>query len=237
MKNLFSISLTLLSLISFGQRNMAISDVMMNTFMIKTKAGTATGFLVERNNEEYFITARHALSKPASNNTTIKLAILYDSLFREFSGIVYLHSDTTIDLAVIKLSKKLQKLKPLATTQEHYIGEECAFFGFPYSSFYTMVEKTYIPFVKRATVSAFNNKILFLDGTNNPGFSGGPVVRLASDKNIKIFAVITAYYPEYRQIEGASKTDVLKYYSNSGIIYTCPIMYVDHILKANNLLP
>ena len=59
----------------------------------------------------------------------------------------------------------------------------------------------WMPYVKHCTVSAFSlgeagdKKIWVLDGINNPGFSGGPVM-FATGPQQKIFAVVSGYILE-----------------------------------------
>jgi hypothetical protein len=89
------------------------------------------------------------------------------------------------------------------------IGGECEFLGFPYGGGWKapMQDKehadkanwVWLPYVKRCTVSAQiqgnGSKFWVLDGINNHGFSGGPVLYGAGKKQ-EVFAVISGYHEE-----------------------------------------
>ena len=80
-------------------------------------------------------------------------------------------------------------------------GQDAYFLGFPYglkSEYEDFNNNFPVPFVKKAIVSSLdtdkdcNRQIIFLDGHNNPGFSGGPVVFTELRKNVyKVVSVIS----------------------------------------------
>lgn len=217
---------------SYSQ-NLATKEVLLNTFLIITDSGSLTGFLINKDNEEYLITAKHGFKKRNINNCKVSIKLLYDSIYITMTGTYYIHKDSSVDIAVIKLSRNLAKLTPLLVSKVVSIGENCMFFGYPYSTFFTKTNIEYIPFVKKATISAFNKNLIFLDGINNPGFSGGPVIKY--DPQIKrnvIVAVISGFYPEYNSVTDSlkNKMDLLNFYINSGIIFSYRIGLVDEII-------
>lgn len=86
------------------------------------------------------------------------------------------------DVAVFRLRRPITPNHPLPLSVDDMVfGQDCYFLGFPLGLTFDIGEFEYFPLVKRATVSAKNHRIngrpiLLLDGWNNPGFSGGPVV-------------------------------------------------------------
>ena len=237
MKYAASLLLIMLSIQSDAQ-NLAPADILQNVFLISTDTGTATSFVVEHSGREYLITARHAFKKKNVHNSTVDFKIYHIDKWMKLNGKILLDEDTSIDIAVITLNERLQVIKPLETGKNtsYFVGQECYFFGFPYGKFFTSFGKNIYPFVKHAMISAITDKIVFLDGINNVGFSGGPVViKDPYDNKLKICCVITAYYPEYNSIENRKgpKIDSLRYYSNSGIIFSYSTSYIDSILNRN----
>lgn len=216
--------------------NKAVSQVLENTFMIKTDSGQATGFLIDLNNKEYLVTARHAFKIINKNGSQVTVKVLYDSVFKPFSGKLLFHKSSTIDIALVELRVAIKKMDPPGLTEERYLGEDCMFFGFPYGKFYTNARQYgYIPFVKRAIISAMSDSVIFLDGINNMGFSGGPVVIIEEGtQTVKIVGVISAYHAEYNSVVDSlhkKEYDSLKFYVNSGIIYCTPIKkFVNEII-------
>jgi len=231
---LFLIFLFVLPSMASKAQIFATADILQNVFLISTDSGTATSFVIERSGREYLITARHAFKKKNIHNSVVNFKIYHIDKWMKLTGRLLLHEDSSIDIAVITLDEKLQVIKPLEVAESYSIGQECYFFGFPYGKFFSSFQNTIYPFVKHAIISAFTEKIVFLDGINNIGFSGGPVVvKDGKDNRLKICCVVTAYYPEYNSIEkkAGSKIDSLRYYSNSGIIFSYPLRRVDDILN------
>lgn len=91
------------------------------------------------------------------------------------------------------------------------LGGDCEFLGYPYpfgSGWKAQfsdhkqpetVSAVWLPYIKHCTVSGRINEkgllIWVLDGINNHGFSGGPVLT-GTGPNQKVFAVISGYYTE-----------------------------------------
>jgi hypothetical protein len=89
------------------------------------------------------------------------------------------------------------------------VGGDCEFMGFPYGGGWkaqwtdSKIPETkdwkWFPYIKHCTMSARLQEkglgIWVLDGINNEGFSGGPVL-FATGLNQKVFAVISGYHTE-----------------------------------------
>ena len=91
--------------------------------------------------------------------------------------------DRENDVAVFATGVKLGPRYPLSIGMAGVIlSQEVYFLGFPYSmiTYWNESKVAPLPFVKKAIVSQIelseHSSILYLDGHNNPGFSGGPVV-------------------------------------------------------------
>lgn len=67
-----------------------------------------------------------------------------------------------------------------------------------------------MPFIKHCTVAGMDqeSKMWILDGINNVGFSGGPVIT-GTGTNVKFVAVISGYYSYRRAVIGS--TDVARW--------------------------
>src|SRR5205823_4758735 len=95
---------------------------------------------------------------------------------------------------------------PAALT--YALGGDCEFLGFPKvvgGTWQAAFEggKTYwMPFIKHCNISAGTTeglKLIFLDGINNEGFSGGPVIWQTGAQQ-KIIGVISGYYAEPAEV-------------------------------------
>jgi len=214
--------------------NLAVSDVLRNTFWIKTDTGYASSFIIIENGKELLVTAKHVFKRKNYSTGKVNFEINIDKSWQQINAIIHCSSDTNIDIAIIELSSKLSKISPLALTNNINVGQTCIFLGFPYN-FYTTTESEYIPFVKKAMVSSFTHVITFLDGINNPGFSGGPVVTW--DPNTSkpaIYGVISGYYPQKNKMElHLTKTNKkLEYLENSGIIFCYPLRDIRNVIDS-----
>lgn len=78
--------------------------------------------------------------------------------------------------------------------------------------------------------------MILLDGINNPGFSGGPVIfyDYIKKKN-KILGVISGYFNQTNKVESSPKI-YFEYVENSGIIISYPSYYISDIIEKLNKL-
>lgn len=85
------------------------------------------------------------------------------------------------------------------------MGGDCEFLGFPYGggwrANFANGASVWYPYIKHCTVSASleNTKIWVLDGINNEGFSGGPVLSGTGNQQ-NVFAVISGYRTEPAEV-------------------------------------
>jgi hypothetical protein len=236
MRVIFIALLSTITVVLFAQDQYSGTQVLYNTFWIKTSQGTLSSFVIEYNGKELLVSALHGFKKNIASPSKIKLQININKTWKTFEAMLYHMADTSIDIAVIVLNERIQHQKPYDLCGDVMIGEECRFYGFPYGRYFlTDAGDRYIPFIKRALVSSVQGNVDFLDGMNNPGFSGGPVViKDVYSKQYKILGVISGYHPQSDSIVRKSKdtVEVIKYQENSGIIYCYPIQDVKSILDS-----
>jgi hypothetical protein len=233
----FGIGLFLIIIIAINgnaQDEYSGTQVLSNTFWIKTNQGTLSAFAIDYNGKELLISALHGFSRNIASPSRVKLQININKIWKSFDAILYHLSDTSIDIAVLVLNESIQHQKPYDLCGDVMIGQECRFYGFPYGRyFFTDAGGQYMPFIKRALVSSVQSNVDFLDGMNNPGFSGGPVIiKDVYSKQYKILGVISGYHPQSDSIVRKNKdtVEVIKYQENSGIIYCYPIQDVKSLL-------
>lgn len=213
---------------------LCIADVMRNTFMMVTDSGQATCFLAAQNSNQLLITAKHVFKKADYKLHQVHIKVNIQNKWKEFSAKIYWPPDTLVDIAVMKIEESIELVTPLeiAGPSDCSVGKDCAFFGFPYGVFYSKAAAEKVPFAKRAMISALYKEIVFLDGINNPGFSGGPVVLWSDNaQRPKLFGVISGYYPQTNKLKlTTSKHErSVDYQENSGIIYCYPLFDIENI--------
>ncbi len=86
MKKIALILLTTLALQETFSQLAATTNIIANTFLIETDTLTLTGFVIDYDNEEYLITARHGFKRNDKNNSTVPISLLYDSAYINLQG-------------------------------------------------------------------------------------------------------------------------------------------------------
>jgi hypothetical protein len=143
----------------------------------------------------------------------------------------------TADIAVLALPRVLPETLPLEAHESGLtLAEELYFLGFPYALVMPGVLTAHgypIPLVKRGICSAFGPvdgvRYVFLDGLNNPGFSGGPVVRSKPPQTPVVVAVVSGFRASDDPVLKDGKATEYYLRSNTGIVLAVSI---DHAVDA-----
>lgn len=256
---IYILSLFIFPTISFSQNEgmKAAAEAMINTFNIQGDKLTGTCFMVAKDGKQYFVTAAHLFESSHRSGDQVSLQMLIQNQWESFNAKVYFHHDRDVDIALIALSEKISQNIQLPEEYLKYnkppekvsidngisldttfvmIGMEVFFYGFPLGNLGTEVLGIKFPLVKKAIVSGWvkHNKadVLVLDGHNNLGFSGGPVVAYdTSRKKMCVVGVISGYVPEPVNLQ--YKRDNLSVNENSGIIVCYERHYIEEIFKRN----
>lgn len=95
-----------------------------------------------------------------------------------------------------------------------------------------------VPFAKKGILSNIliekDFKILFLDGINNPEFSGGPIVYHNKKTNtFYLGGIISGYRPEIKNVTQKNKEIDIQYSTNTGIIIGYGIEEAISLIESN----
>jgi S1-C subfamily serine protease len=216
-------------------------NALSRTFHLRLEDQTATGFLIDVESKQYLVTAKHFVPEVTD---VIVLELLHDGIWKKVSSRLVGHASGEIDITVLALPYRLVAsdyvLKP--DMGGIILGQEAFFLGFPYGLFGQAGElnSNYpMPFVKRATVSSLTAStagpaIVFLDGHNNPGFSGGPVLFKEQEHGeLKIAAVVSGYRFASEPVYHEEQKLPFTYRYNTGIIISYSIKHAVEIATAN----
>lgn len=211
------LSLTHLSSFAMGQSAQPTSNILSRTFMAQTTSDRGTIFSIDVDNREYWITAKHLLTgakhPPYGSyaNPSATLDILNPGAEgQQWITVTFSVTDPGKDIDIIVLMAPqplLIKPLPLNTGSTGVImGGECEFLGFPYGGGWrASMDKSnpvWFPYVKHCFISALlpeAGKVWVLDGINNDGFSGGPVLYNTGIQQT-VFAVISGYHTEPAEV-------------------------------------
>lgn len=212
-------------------------------FYIKYGQGTGTAFILDHLERSFLVSAKHNF--PDKNwGDSITLEIFQHGKWLAYHGVVYFHSIHEIDIAVI-LSKDQELVNSPYNLldSETPLGSDGYFFGFPYGNYSPDIGKINdgfpFPLIKKAISSGVfhfeNHHVNILDGHNNPGFSGGPVIfknRIKEFGEIewRLDSIISAYINQPNRM--ATPMGYLEYSENSGLIISYPKIYLRQIIES-----
>ncbi len=231
---LLSFALIGCSVLCSGQSNGVPAGILARVIYLKNGEMTGTGFLIDYKEKEYLITARHVVEGLPSKNA--KLQEYRSADWRYLSADVILPNNKNVDIAVLDIHQKPSLTwNPNLGDGTPMIGGQVYFLGFPYGLHTLYNNGEYMPLVKVGIFSGIDNsdpeeELYYIDGFNNPGFSGGPVVYIDNTKrDWHIFAVIQGYRPESVKTKIKGKPVDTGLLVNSGILLAYPL---DYALKA-----
>lgn len=224
----------------FTQTNSGIvpMHIISRTNHIEYHGSTGTSFVFDYKDKQYFITAKHVVFSLNDNDT---IGIFYQNKWNKFKVKLVGHSINS-DISVFSVPEYLDKSENLiASSSDLFYSQEIFFLGFPYglsNIIPNINSECPTPFVKKGILSNFliekDFKILFLDGINNPGFSGGPIVYLDKrTNNFNLCGIISGYRPEVKNITQNNLEINLQYSVNTGIIIGYGIEEVIKLIEKN----
>ena len=208
---------------------MVTSNILQRTFKIKsTQVGTC--FTIDVDNRQYIVTAQHIVEGLVGQSI---VNIRHEEEWKELQVTLVGHGKGEVDISVLAAEHWKGGTAPLpliSAESEMILGQDVYFLGFPYElegNVGTLNSNFPLPLVKKGIVSMFefDAGYMLLDGHNNPGFSGAPVVFRPNNRgnDFCVAGVVagyrSVYEPVYKDPVKKPKQDPLGYYrSNTGII-------------------
>ena len=191
------------------------NNVLARIAMVQSSYGRGTIFSIDVDNREYWITAKHILTGAehppyGSVDATkpVTLSILDPNAEQEhWEAIKFSVIDTgnNIDIVVLAPPYAILKNPPrsaIAKSDGITLGGDCEFLGFPFGKTWRASLGGYgywMPFAKHCTISTLAGGVYVLDGINNHGFSGGPVLYHTGPQQ-QIMGVISSIVTEPAEV-------------------------------------
>lgn len=204
---------------------MVPSNILQRTFHISFNGQTGTAFTIDVADRQYLVTAAHVISglKPSESITVMRHGGWHPLIITDVWT-----SPTGADVALLSFSRPLSPLHQITigTSASFSLSQQIYFLGFPYGLHMDagQVNDNFpVPFVKTGVVSSFSpvaggSQIIYCDGHNNPGFSGGPIVTVSPNHSVSVIGVVSGYrYNEDRVLLNGADTG-LTYQANTGLI-------------------
>lgn len=201
---------------------MITANIIQRVLMVKYGEQIGTAFTVEIDEKQYLISAKH-IFKDLSKES--KIEILKGGVWQTINVKPIFCENHWIDIIAFELDKDLtttRKLPITLTLDQTGLSQDIYFLGYPYGikHDYHSSDGFALPLVKKGIVSAINGDVVWCDGHNNPGFSGGPIViKKGNSNDIQIISVISGYRNDNKTGE------------NSGIFYGYSIDLIVNAIK------
>lgn len=194
---------------------------------------SATGFTLDREGVQYLITAEHVV---AAQPGQVRMILHGSDWKREVALERILGVTGGADIAIFRLEAPLTPQLPIDTSFDSIVyTQEVYFLGYPYGLGLQRTNVPLLPFVKHGILSASaetpeGGHVMYLDGFNNPGFSGGPVAFYALNTNQPhICGVVSGYRTDNRRVRVGNQEIDATVLENTGIVIAYDIM---HALEA-----
>lgn len=183
-----------------------------------------TAFSIDYQGKLYIVTARHVAAGLPQTGATIKV--------RKSGQWVDVHTVRTlfppssdVDIAVFETDEKIPQPYGITPAGEGSVtmGQQVWFLGYPWG-IHSQWATGEAPFIKRGTMSAIDGTnpdavVLYIDGFNNPGFSGGPIVYWDFEKRAyRIFGVVKGYREDTAKVIVNGEHVDTQLLVNSGIL-------------------
>ncbi len=187
------------------------SNVFRRVLNIRVSSGTnyeatATAFTVDVDGREYLLTAKHVVKGLRNED---KIDVFMNGDWASLKVKIFRCEDP-IDIAVLIPPRQLTVNFDLPFDKAgFFFGQDAYFLGFPYgiqTSDHGANGPYPLAIIKRGTISGTVDvdqskkaKLILLDGYNNPGFSGGPIVFRDLNQGsvvMNLIGVVSGFIPE-----------------------------------------
>jgi hypothetical protein len=227
------------------------TEILSRTLFIQVGNERGTALAVDYQAKIYLVTARRVAAAAAAANAVIQ--INKAGQWENYQTVKTLYpSSSDVDIAVFETSEKAPRpfnITPIGDTDGVTLGQQLWFIGYPtlripgypleaIASHVTIKGSggVVLPFIKRGTMSAIDGTnpdapVYYIDGFNNPGFSGGPIVFWEfSTHTYKILGVVQGYRNDTAKLLVNGQQVDTNILVNSGIITAYGIQPAIHAI-------
>lgn len=215
---------------------MIATNVIERVFYLKKGNITGTCFILDFEKKQYFVTAKHVIPDLKKGDI---IELCYKNSWKKFGITLAIHASGETDISIFVINEELPLSFNLPAEFKSIIyGQDVYFLGFPYGFRSDIGEANRgfpLPVVKKGILACIFPKdpagLFLIDGHNNSGFSGGPVVyKNQNSDDFKVAGVVSGYYPEQEAKD--DKLVPIKN-TNSGLIRAYQIEKAIELIKSD----
>jgi Trypsin-like peptidase domain len=218
-----------------------------NKVGVKIEYSRGTAFMIDHQDKLYLVTAKHVIAKLPIGKATLQW--WRSNKWEDLQIVKTLFpASADVDIAVMETEEKVSQPFQIRVPIEDEgptMGQQVWFLGYPSfdveNNNLTVMShfenQQILPFIKKGTMSAVdasnaNAVMLYIDGFNNSGFSGGPIIYWDfKQRAYRIIGVVMGYISDTAKIRvngNTIKSDVL---INSGILIGYSAMHAVEAIK------
>ena len=217
-------------------------NVIQRTFHLRIGQATGTVFALDHGGRQYLVTASHVLE---GMNSLDDVRIFHDGQWKavpcEMVGDAP-DADTTVLAPGLQLAPSFP-LQP--TMADMAYGQQVFFLGFPLGMMGgggQMNRDFPFPLVKSGVLSGIEDAKpprLWVDGHNNPGFSGGPLIfippqeQFAKGRAYRVAGIVSGYRLSGQPVYDQQGRQIGLSSENSGIVLAYGIQGALDLIEAN----
>jgi S1-C subfamily serine protease len=206
------------------------ANVYQRVLRVETSSGGGSAFTLDHDGTQFLVTAEHVVaSQPDA--VTMTLGVLGEEqqvTLRRLPGVT-----GGADIAVFELPERITPADQpvVASFDEIFYTQDVYFLGYPFGLGLRRPQLGMLPFVKKGILSASvetdeGGHLLYVDGLNNPGFSGGPVAFYTLGADMPhIAGVVSGYLPDERHVSVGGQEIDASVLENTGIIVAYDIKH------------
>jgi S1-C subfamily serine protease len=204
-------------------------EILTRTHFINVGNNFGTGFMIDYQGTLYLVTARHVVAGIPDTDAIIQ--VRRSDHWEDYHTIKTIYpSSKDADIAVLETGEKATQpfhIAPLADTGGVSLGQLLWFIGYPFGMAGGVSSKDQLitfPFMKHGTMSAIDTSnpdaiVYYIDGFNNVGFSGGPIIFWEfTSHTYKILGVVKGYREESAKVRVNGQDVDTQILVNSGIL-------------------
>ncbi len=202
------------------------TNILQRTFQVQHDGMQGTAYTFEKGDQQYLISAAHIFDGSPDLNS---ISIFHDERWKIVPVRTVYSSYGPADTIVFALPRDISARLPIKFDLSGVITGTWAYFlGFP-RGLRTRAPKSInngypLPFVKAGLVSSIDFEShgysrIYLDGHNNKGFSGGPIVWAPPNNpnDLRIIGTNVCYVTEHPTSKETAE-EVVDYQTNAGIV-------------------
>jgi hypothetical protein len=212
---------------AFGQ-DAVPGEILQRTTLIKIGNSGGTAFSIEYRGIYYLVTARHVVAGLPRVDAVVQVRHLGEWKSYQVKKIIFPASED-VDIAVMESEEPAPQQYSVAVAGEGEgvtLGQQIWFLGYPFGdlALTSHFQNQELPFIKKGTLSAINGSnpnavVLYIDGFNNPGFSGGPIIFWDFQKHAyRVLGVVKGYRNDTAKVNVNGQQIDSNILVNSGIL-------------------